>query len=235
MGERAWCRGFTLIELLVVIAVIMILAALVSPAVMRALRQAQRTSCRNNLHQIHSMFLLYANNSARKLPPTGLPNTSTTHRQGMRLDSCWVPVADHLFLAYAGQKLEVLFCPARDLDLDYWWAVANKSAGVDWLRYIGYCSATNAILSPTLYPSLIHRDNIDFRVPAIPDEPDKALLFDLTFRVVTWDTKVFNHKDRNDQPAGGNIAHLDGRVAWKDFDRMEMNYSYNKGIRDFYW
>ena len=81
-SERARGRGlgFTLIELLVVISVIMILLALVSPAVMRAFEQAERTSCSSNLHQLHSIFIVYSNSFNRRLPPTGLPNTTSALR-----------------------------------------------------------------------------------------------------------------------------------------------------------
>ena len=45
-------RAFTLIELLVVIAVILILAALLMPTIIRSLESAQKTSCLNNTTQI---------------------------------------------------------------------------------------------------------------------------------------------------------------------------------------
>jgi len=105
-------RAFTLIELLVVIAVIAILAALVMPAVLRAMRQAATTNCRSNVHQIGIANQLYANHFAQFLPCYGdwYPNGY----EARLISPPWA------VLPYVKDR-KAYVCPADPTPGDPWW------------------------------------------------------------------------------------------------------------------
>ncbi len=64
---RSQC-GFTLIELLVVVAIIAVLLALLTPAMDRAIYQAELAACGSNLHQIVGGLTAYALENKRAYP-----------------------------------------------------------------------------------------------------------------------------------------------------------------------
>src|SRR5262249_30654950 len=64
-------RAFTLIELLVVIAIIAILAAILFPVFAQSRESARRTTCRNNMRQVATATLMYAQDYDEVLPYQG--------------------------------------------------------------------------------------------------------------------------------------------------------------------
>ena len=67
-GRRHGRSAFTLIELLVVVAIILILAALLSPAMKKALELGRRAGCSSNTHQVTVGLAMYANDHEGFLP-----------------------------------------------------------------------------------------------------------------------------------------------------------------------
>ncbi len=61
-------KGFTLIELLVVIGIILLLAAMLFPALQGAREQGRRAKCVNNLKQISAALHMYASDHNERFP-----------------------------------------------------------------------------------------------------------------------------------------------------------------------
>jgi prepilin-type N-terminal cleavage/methylation domain-containing protein len=66
--HEAMARGFTLIELLVVISLIVLLIAVLLPALVGAKRAAAKTQCASNLHQIGIAIAAYQSDTHGRFP-----------------------------------------------------------------------------------------------------------------------------------------------------------------------
>jgi prepilin-type N-terminal cleavage/methylation domain-containing protein/prepilin-type processing-associated H-X9-DG protein len=148
--------AFTLLELLVVIAIIVILAALIFPAVVRVRAKASQTSCLNNNRQLLLATAMYANDHNEELPPRFLPTNSWPYK---------------LQPYYVSWK--IITCPTDRFGL-----ITNKNYGPDRSYLInGFNDYFRKALAPKDYRLLYqHRWPHGMKVTAIP-KPAQTLVF----------------------------------------------------------
>src|SRR5689334_11224894 len=142
-------RAFTLIELLVVIAIIAILAAILFPVFARARESARRTGCLNNMKQVTTGILMYAQDYDELLP---------YQQDG---DLCDYAISKHAVwinstMPYVKNK-QVWICPSADN-----WGAKGDSDSVYW--YNGHASAKALAAIPLPAESILfvewaHRSN----------------------------------------------------------------------------
>lgn len=115
-------RAFTLIELLVVITVIVVLLALLTPALDQAIYQAELAVCGARQRAVASGAMMYAGNYKRFYPDRAVVRAGEIRPQPWALrDRDGTRPDDRVMLRMAFGTLDVLkdpFCPDIDLDID---------------------------------------------------------------------------------------------------------------------
>ena len=208
LGDTAKSRtrwGFTLIELLVVIAIIAILAALLVPAVTRALESGRRAVCTANLRQLAVAANMYAGDHDEQYPlnTVGDPFSGFGWRASPRL----LIAGDYV-------SHQVYNCPSIPLTPplgqfpveDYYGDAFDERAQISGWS-IGKSVRGSYEFAFSLDDQSVRRDERD---------PDAILAWDILAGIVHYGVlgpRFFPMVSHGAE--GGNVAHNDGHVAWQ--------------------
>jgi len=142
-GRSFFAKGFTLVEVMVVIVVMLVLASMLFVGFSRAQKRAVTTQCMNNLRQIGTLIINYANQKGGGY----LPDFGITGGRGM--SDLWILELDFLNVEdrYAAVDHVEKVVPPR-------MAPAVLRCPADVLPYVNYQSV---LISYWMHPENAHR------------------------------------------------------------------------------
>lgn len=120
--RRTAC-GFTLIEVLVVVAIIAVLLAVLLPSLSRARHQSRRTVCQSNLHQIGTIWNMYAAEQRGAYPVAYDPDGVGIFGNWTLLPKAQRDKFDRARYGLQGGK--IMYCP-------YWEGAWNQDSNRIW-------------------------------------------------------------------------------------------------------
>ncbi len=207
-------KGFTLIELLVVIAIIAILAAILFPVFARAREKARQSSCLNNVKQLMTGILMYAQDydesmslvnvgCASWVMPAGGINTS-----GIMPWNCSI-------LPYI-KNIQIFNCPSVSLAWDG--GPINDSSDHD-------CDAISYGLNQNVAGVALAKFNFVSETMCIADKGDAGIYYLETAGAVNGRADIA--LDRHNE--GANVGFSDGHGKWYKGSNIPQEIEYVVG------
>ena len=223
-------RGFTLIELLVVVTIIVVLLAMLVPAMGKALETSSRVSCAAELHQISVSCLSYATDNDRLLP--------TGKRDGDHYEHTpWISEETHKALMGYTLQTDILHCPNYVGGFGYNQPSSGWVIGYNYIASHPNCTAVQGWANPV-------RATDPTNLPLISDynnwsPPDGWTFVSHTAggAAGTAATGYYNYlgglTPLQVGSEGGNLCLLDGSAAWKPLSKMVQYESAETGVNRY--
>ncbi len=228
--KRSQGHLFSLIELLVIFSILLILMSLLQPSLGKMIQHASRIVCMNQMHQIHSTSMVYAEDSDSFLPTQVRPGGRGAH-------TIWVTEVTYQGLKNYGLNHDHFTAPnfKDELSLRLNPGIQSRVSGYSWL--MGHSSIMSTFERSTLPKS-------EKWVSAIKttDLPSSLVVADLnengrnSWVAVghpSWGDEV-NFSRTNGKTIdpltfgseGGHVTTLDGAVTWKHIAEMNKYRTY---------
>ena len=210
-------RGFTLIELLVVIAIIALLAALLFPAIGKAVERSRRSVCSANLKELARTATMTADDNEGKFLPLHSGASPYPYWYGYTNVMAWTQ--------RYGIDRKQCYCPSnKKWNKDTYWNYGGSGYDSVW-GYFYLANENNWITrGGNTFPGA-PTDGTQLFAVRTQDNPFYRLLFaDLSRRFDgAWGEGV-NHPSRSGPADGCNAAMLDGSVLWTPGSAMQLRF-----------